>query len=409
MKILIPDPVSFSGGIETLNLALIGSLEKITERVVCVLPAHRIDYFKSQLPPSDRLVYEPFTFQDKSSHRYTQAIIRKIANSSKRLDDRLSNALSSFLDKQRLEFLIKKHGITHCLYTWISDQSFPQLSVGTAGVILDLNWHAFPENFPSQSLDQLDEKLMQWLQQASVLFAISKNVYDEVADFAPQFSSKVKVVPLAHENFVQSVQHEHGSLSSLLPFFLYPASALNHKNHYTLFKAVLNLAQKGLKFELVLTGGRTQELIDVLPSSSPEVERCRQFYAQNKDILSSYVRVLGRVDRAVVDSSYQTCRCVVIPTRYEGFGLPLVEALSWGAPVICSDIPSLREQVDLYHCHDCVQFFPAEDVEALTFYMARFITENSIARLSLQEARRRMQRWTWGDVAEKYVAELSRS
>ncbi|MBC7883110.1 MAG: glycosyltransferase [Anaerolineae bacterium] len=409
MKLLIPDPFSFPGGIETLNLALINSLEKLAERIVWVLPEYRINYFKSYLPPTDRLIYESFVFQDKSINRYIQAITNRLVRTNKKYNSQFGKSLNDWLlailHKQRLEFLIKKYHITHCLYTWIPDQSFPGLSVNTAGIILDLNWHIFPENF-RESANRLDEKLQQWLKQASVLFAISRSVYDEVAVFSPQFSSKVKVVPLAHESFVQNIQAIDDSSNISPPVFYYPASALNHKNHYTLFQAVFKLAQKGLEFELVLTGSNTHDLISDSPSLAPEVERCRQFYHRNFETLASCVKALGRVDRLVVDSLYQTCRCVVIPTRYEGFGLPLVEALSWGTPVICSEIAPLRDQVELYHCHDLVHFFPVDDVEALASSMAAMITENSVVRLRPQEVQQRLQRWTWNDVARDYILEM---
>jgi glycosyltransferase involved in cell wall biosynthesis len=411
MKLLIPDPLSFSGGIETLNLALIDALEKLVEQVVWVLPENRINYFRSYLPPTDHLVYESFIFQDRSYYRYIQAITNRLMSLNKkfnRFEKPLNNALSAFLYRQRLEFLIKKYNITHCLCTWIPDQDYPRLSIDTAGILLDLNWQLFPENFP-ESVEQLDKKLLGWLDQSSMLLAISKSVYEEVSLFAPQFSSKVKVVPLAFENCTQALRVEDDNLNFCPPVFYYPASALNHKNHHTLFQAVFELAQKGLQFELVLTGGSTQDLIGHSPSSAPEVERCRQFYHHHIETLAPYIQVLGRVDRSVVNHLYQTCRCVVIPTRYEGYGLPLVEALSWGAPVICSDIAPLREQVELYFCYDRVQFFAADDAQALAASMTAMIAENPIARLNFKEAQQRLERWTWKDVAMNYIAELTRS
>jgi len=55
------------------------------------------------------------------------------------------------------------------------------------------------------------------------------------------------------------------------------------------------------------------------------------------------VRHLGYVAEGELAALYQAAAVVVFPTRYEGFGLPAVEAQQAGAPLVCSDLPVLRE------------------------------------------------------------------
>ena len=55
------------------------------------------------------------------------------------------------------------------------------------------------------------------------------------------------------------------------------------------------------------------------------------------------VRGLGSVSAGELDGLYALASCVVLPTLYEGFGLPVLEAMARGVPVACSDLPVLHE------------------------------------------------------------------
>lgn len=69
------------------------------------------------------------------------------------------------------------------------------------------------------------------------------------------------------------------------------------------------------------------------------------------------VRALGRVSPAALEWLYRSATLVLVPSRYEGFGLPLLEAAARGAAVVASDLPPLRETGE-----GVARFVPAEDV-----------------------------------------------
>lgn len=71
------------------------------------------------------------------------------------------------------------------------------------------------------------------------------------------------------------------------------------------------------------------------------------------------VSVAGWVSDAELDAAYRRASALLLPTLFEGFGLPVLEALSRGCPVICSDLPVLREVAG-----DSASFVPVGDVEA---------------------------------------------
>jgi alpha-1,3-rhamnosyl/mannosyltransferase len=62
--------------------------------------------------------------------------------------------------------------------------------------------------------------------------------------------------------------------------------------------------------------------------------------------LGNRIRVLGRVDDADLFPLYRGAALFALPTRHEGFGLPVLEAMGQGTPVLCSDVAALVELVD---------------------------------------------------------------
>jgi glycosyltransferase involved in cell wall biosynthesis len=175
-----------------------------------------------------------------------------------------------------------------------------------------------------------------------------------------------------------------------------------HKGHVTLFKAALELARTGLSFQVVLTGHGTDGLVSGTPNGQPEIEEARRLLERNPE-LRSQVSCLGKVPDAAVEATYAGSNCVVLPSTYEGFGLPLSEALRHGVAIICADIPPFREQIQLYEAGDDAALFPPGDHRKLAQLMAMSLTHRP-PRRTRREVSRRLARWTWDDVANRYVA-----
>jgi glycosyltransferase involved in cell wall biosynthesis len=102
-------------------------------------------------------------------------------------------------------------------------------------------------------------------------------------------------------------------------YLLYPARPWRHKNHARLFEAFARLRTIRPELRLVLTG---EGDFGVLP---PGVE------------------ALGRISRDELVRLYQGAAALVFPSLYEGFGMPVLEAMACGCPVACSNVTSLPE------------------------------------------------------------------
>lgn len=116
------------------------------------------------------------------------------------------------------------------------------------------------------------------------------------------------------------------------PFVLYPAVAYPHKNHEVLLRALARLAADGVDVALVVSGG-PGPLDAKLDHLADELGVGRRWHR------------LGRIPRAVLDGLYQQAVAMVFPSKYEGYGLPVVEAMARGCPVVAADAGGLPEVV----------------------------------------------------------------
>ncbi len=110
-----------------------------------------------------------------------------------------------------------------------------------------------------------------------------------------------------------------------------PSASHPHKNLERLLRAYALLSrERRIDFGLVVTGSRGR------------ADRAVRQTAAQLD-LENQVRLLGWIDRGDMPALYAHARCLIFPTLYEGFGLPLIEAFASGTPAAVSDIPPLRE------------------------------------------------------------------
>ncbi len=117
------------------------------------------------------------------------------------------------------------------------------------------------------------------------------------------------------------------------PMVLFPAITHPHKNHCTLIDAVAGLRDSHPELLLILTGaeGRSHQQVKArIRSVDPE---------------RRLVRHLGRVDAETLSDLFARADLVAFPSRYEGFGLPVIEAMHHETPVIAANRTALPEVV----------------------------------------------------------------
>jgi alpha-1,3-rhamnosyl/mannosyltransferase len=107
----------------------------------------------------------------------------------------------------------------------------------------------------------------------------------------------------------------------------------------------------------------------------------------------------GYVSEQELAAFYRNARLFVFPSRYEGFGLPLLEAMSAGVPAVASDLPVLRELGG-----DAALYAPALDEETWAERVEELLSDGELAERLAAAGRERATLFTWERAAEEHVA-----
>lgn len=138
-------------------------------------------------------------------------------------------------------------------------------------------------------------------------------------------------------------------------YIVYVGNVKRHKNLLGLLKAFEQI-QDGFAVDLVLAGGAAN-----VRNQDSEVYK-------HVERLGGRVHVTGNLPFEALRATVAGARCLVMPSHYEGVGLPPLEAMAVGTPVLASDIPSLRET-----CGDAAAYFDASSVESLAASLSTFL------------------------------------
>jgi glycosyltransferase involved in cell wall biosynthesis len=167
------------------------------------------------------------------------------------------------------------------------------------------------------------------------------------------------------------------------PFVLAVSSLNRHKNFGLVVDALRLMPDAS--FDVVVAGG-----------TDPAV------YGSSAAPLPASIKHIGFVSDGELKALFRKAVCFVHPSRYEGFGLPPVEAMTLGCPVIAADLPSVREA-----CGDAAIYISPDDPAALAVQIDR-VTANSTLRASLRErGLARAAQLTWLATAEQLLHEIS--
>lgn len=167
------------------------------------------------------------------------------------------------------------------------------------------------------------------------------------------------------------------------PLFLYPAITYPHKNHLFLLEAFAPVARQRPDCVLVLTGGAAQTEDEMRAT----VGRLG---------LDDQVVRLGRIPRHHLDALYHHARALVFPSRFEGFGIPVLEAMIRGCPVLAADATALPEVGG-----DAALLLPLDDAAPWSEAMLRVLDDPDLrARLAVA-GRARAARFDWPPLARQ--------
>ena len=205
---------------------------------------------------------------------------------------------------------------------------------------------------------------------AKAIITVSRFSWQELIRHCPATQEKLKVVPNGADHVLAAasdatVLRSHGLARGR--YVLALGSVSPNKNVAAAAAAIAELDDAGIR--LVVAGGSSSSVF-----SACSIERGMRLTA------------LGRVSDGAVRALYENALCFVFPSFYEGFGIPPLEAMLCGCPVIVSDIPALRET-----CGDAALYCDPHDPRSLAAQIRAVATDpdlrDRLRRLGLVRAR----------------------
>ena len=259
-------------------------------------------------------------------------------------------------------------------------------------VVFDLQHSLLPQNFPPLQLFFLKTIIYLSAKVSAGIVTISEKVRQDLVDLYRIPRERIAVTHLAvdHSSFfprgeaeVEAARKKYG-----LPgrFVLYAAASLPHKNHARLLAALQTLRERGEGVRLVLIGARDK----------------------GREALARTIREAGLGDDVVftgwlpfedIPPIMCAAEALVFPSLNEGFGLPVIEAMACGVPVVCSDIEPLPEVAG-----DAARFVDARDQASIAEGISAVVGDRDLRRRLIERGFRRAMEYTWENTALKTLS-----
>lgn len=242
--------------------------------------------------------------------------------------------------------------------------------------IHDLSFFRYPEDFKKSDL----AKLIWWtnysVKIAKKIIAVSNTTKKDILKIYHLPEEKIKVI---YNGFEKNLSKEKKTTVEKIGknYFLYVGTLQPRKNLLTLIRAFYKFNKKFPDFELVLAGKKGWMYEDLFKEVS-------NLGLQEKVFFTDYV------SEKQLEFLYKHAFAFVMPSLYEGFGLPLLEAMSYGCPVISSFSSSLPEVGG----EACLYFNPQSE-DDLFEKMEELYKNNDLRKQLIKKGKQRVKLFSW--------------
>jgi len=266
-------------------------------------------------------------------------------------------------------------------------------SAATVPIVLtvhDLTPILFPEAHPTKSSLLWGKAFRNCVKYVSRWIAVSENTKNDLISLFDINPETVAVVPeAANEIFKPTNEKEQfqkyifENYGVEIPFMLYVGTLEPRKNIPSLLKAFSIIRKHGYSHKLVLVGGKGWKYSEI-------------FSAINELSLTDQIVIPGYVPDEDLVYFYNLADLFVYPSLYEGFGLPPLEAMSCGTPVITSNKSSLPEVVG-----DAALLVDPLDVRALAGAIESVLANKELRAELSERGLKRAKFFSWEKTAEQ--------
>jgi glycosyltransferase involved in cell wall biosynthesis len=267
-----------------------------------------------------------------------------------------------------------------------------QTDVPTIYAPHDLQHLHLPQLFSAAAIARRETQYRALCERASIVTVMSSWGRDDIIAQYGLPPEKVRVVPWsgAIEAYDLPTESQIAAARDRLAlperFALYPAKVWPHKNHLRLVAALKLLRERGVDVPVILTGDQPGAEVPVL--------------AEAEDLgVADLVHFVGFVTSAELVALYRMARIMVFPSLFEGWGLPVVEAMSAGLPVACSNVTCLPAVTA-----GAAELFDPADTAAIAAAIARVWLDDRLRERLIADGRARAACFSWDHTARIFRA-----
>ena len=260
----------------------------------------------------------------------------------------------------------------------------------------DIAYRLYPSHFPRWWVTYMKTVMPRVMKSAAAIICGSVHSKRDIVETYGVPADRVRVVPYGvdHDRFHPGTMLDRvwaDSLGIKDGYLLHVGTFSYRKNVPVLLRAIAQLRSKGKwgSRQLVLAGAQ----IRGIKGATEVLETIQQLDLGNSVVLA------GHVPDRHVPGLYVHARMLVMPSLYEGFGFPVLEAMAAGTPVLASNTSSLPEVAG-----DAAILFPPRDVCALADAIEDVLENRSVAEELRRKGLQRARQFNWRDTAEKTIA-----
>ncbi len=281
------------------------------------------------------------------------------------------------------------------LYAPTGGCGFAAEGVPTVAMIVDLLHKDYPKTLNTQKIADREESVIHTLATAERVQCISRNGMERMVHHygVPEEQLFFTYLPV-QERLERAVVNDstppnvpQSAVLNTTKYFFYPANLWMHKNHEVLLQAYRRYR------------GRAGEGAWDLALTFHESARAGELRALAKTLgIEAHVQFLGYVSDARLGELWRNAGALVFPSLHEGFGIPLVEAMGYGVPILSSPDFSLREIAG-----DAALFFDPHDPESIAAAMLRLAGDGSLRETLRYRGGRRLRCFDLGIETRKLI------
>ncbi|MFA5059063.1 MAG: glycosyltransferase family 1 protein [Candidatus Omnitrophota bacterium] len=270
-----------------------------------------------------------------------------------------------------------KNKIWHSTYYTLPHSWRGPVAVTAADMIHEL----FPGLFKGHMNEQFCRRKRLCMERADAVICISETTRQDVIKLCNVKKELTFVVPLAGSEIFKPLNSEviSAELKTKKPFLLYIGSRVHYKNFDTFIKTYARWSLRN-DIDLLLVG--------------PALSEDEKMQHKKMGILDK-VELLSGIDDAKLCQIYNRAVALVYPSLYEGFGIPLLEAMACGCPIVASSIPSNIEIAG-----DIPIFFSPNDEDELIRSLGKAVSESRKSS-RIQDGFDRAKLFSWDMTAQK--------